>query len=528
MNYPKRGLSIDIGNEKIKIVDYVRNKDTIKIGHSLLLDTPENAISDGVISGVTDIGDVISAALREKGIKTKDVIFTVASSKIITREVDLPDLPVKKLNTLIRMNADEYFPVNLAEYTLDYRIIDRVDHGDGLQAKVNLVAALSTLMDGYVELAESLNLRVRGIDYGGNSIINFASHLDIDDTYMLLDLGSDSTMVTVMSKKVVKFNRNLVYGTKVINNSIQNHFGVDLKEAMKIAAEQSILTYEPETNDFLSNDVSSALNQILNGVSRLMDYYASRNKDSIEHIYIVGGGTGINGIAAYIERYFNMTCTILSENPRVVASDDSYVKNSVYYANAIGAIYSEMNLLPIHVLNKDKLKVSKRLKIELALLAFALVAVAVYLPYMGLRNLEKEKESLLAEIEEKQIAEVVLEDYNRTMTSLAFHESIMTTSSSSTEIMADLLEKMEAEIPTSVSYLTMNNSEEGILISCIASDKLTMVNFITILKNMTLNDEPVFSQVYVPSFNEVEGSTAGNSYYAFSIACDYVVQEVAQ
>ncbi len=526
MIYPKRGLSIDIGNEKIKIVDYVRNKDHIKIGHSLLLDTPENAISDGVISGVTDIGDVISAALREKGIKTKDVIFTVASSKIITREVDLPDLPVKKLNTLIRMNADEYFPVNLAEYTLDYRIIDRVDHGDGLQAKVNLVAALSSLMDGYVELAESLNLRVRGIDYGGNSIINFASHLDIEETYMLLDLGSDSTMVTVMSKKVVKFNRNLVYGTKVINNSIQNHFGVDLKEAMKIAAEQSLLTYEPETNDFLSNDVSSALNQILNGVSRLMDYYASRNKDSIEHIYIVGGGTGINGIAAYIERYFNMTCTILSENPRVVASDDSYVKNSVYYANAIGAIYSEMNLLPIHVLNKDKLKVSRRLKLELALLAFVLLAVAVYLPFAGLRKLEKEKETLLAEIEEKQIAEVVLEDYNRTMTSLAFHESIMTTSSSTTEIMADLLEKMEAEIPTSVSYLTMNNSEEGILISCIASDKLTMVNFITILKNMTLNDEPVFSQVYVPSFNEVEDSTAGNSYYAFSIACDYVVQEV--
>ena len=526
MSYPNRGLSIDIGNEKIKIIDYIRKKDSIKIGHSILLDTPANAISDGVISGVPDIGDVISGALREKGIKTKDVIFTVASSKIITREVDLPDLPVKKLNTLIRMNADEYFPVNLAEYTLDYRIIDRVDQGDGMQAKVNLVAALSTLMDGYVELAESLKLRVRGIDYSGNSMINFASHLDIDDTYMLLDLGSDSTMVTIMSKKIVKFNRNLVYGTKVVSNSIQNHFGVDLKEAMKIATEQALLTHEPEANDFLSNDVSSALNQILNGVSRLMDYYASRNKDSIEHIYIVGGGTGINGIAAYIERYFNITCTILSENPRVVASDEGYAKNTVYYANCLGAIYSEMNLLPMHILNKDKLKVSRRLKLELAFLAVVLVALAVYLPYRSLKALEDEKEALLAEIEAKQVAEVVLEDYNRTMTSLAFHESIITTSSSTTEIMADLLEKMEAEIPTTVSYLTMNNSEEGILISCIASDKLTMVNFITILKNMTLNDAPVFSQVYVPSFSEVEGTTEGNAYYAFSIACDYVVQEV--
>jgi hypothetical protein len=139
-----------------------------------------------------------------------------------------------------------------------------------------------------------------------------------------------------------------------------------------------------------------------------------------------------------------------------------------------------------------------------------------------LRSLEKDKANLEAEIAEKQVIEGVLVDYNAAITTLTFNESIIAMSGSTTEVMVEILEKMETEIPSNIDYLTMNNSEEGLLISCIATDKLTIVNFITTLKALKLGDDLVFQNVHVPSISEVEGDSEEGAYYAFSIACDYV------
>ncbi len=331
MNYPKRGLSVDVGNEKIKVAEYSRNKDKIKVKHVVILDTPDNCLNDGQIEDITTLATVIKDGLKDNGVKSKNVIFTVSSSKIITREVELPDLPKKKLDTLIQMNAEEYFPVNLTEYTLDNTIVEKIEVNSEKQVRVNIIAALTSMAESYVELADLIGLKIAGIDYSGNSIVNFARHIQEERTYMLLDLGSDSTMVTIMNQGVARFNRNLVYGTKVISNSIQNHFGVDYKEAMKISTDQSLLTHSPEGNDYLSSDVSAALNQILNGVSRLVDYYVSRNKDGIDRIILVGGGTNIKGIDQYISEYFNIKTKIIDGEDIAISGSEKFESNKVFF-----------------------------------------------------------------------------------------------------------------------------------------------------------------------------------------------------
>ncbi len=68
------------------------------------------------------------------------LVFRVV--KIITREVELPHVPYKKLKNIIDLNADEYFPVNLAEYCLDFTITEIIETEEGKKIKVNIVAAL--------------------------------------------------------------------------------------------------------------------------------------------------------------------------------------------------------------------------------------------------------------------------------------------------------------------------------------------------------------------------------------------------
>lgn len=536
MSFPKRGISIDIGNEKIKIVEYYKKKEDFKANTALLLDTPENSVKDGQITDVEVVAGVISEGLKENKIKSKSVVYTISSSKIITREVDLPDLPKKKLDTLIKMNAEEYFPVNLAEYTLDYLVTGKVENSAESMVRVNIIAAMTMVLESYVELTDALKLKIAGIDYSGNSIINFAKHVKEERTYMLLDLGSDSTMVTIMNQGVARFNRNLVYGTKVISNSIQNHFGVEYKEATKISTEQSLLTNTPEGNDYLSSDVSSALNQILNGVSRLVDYYSSRNKEGIDRIILVGGGTNIKGIDEYIENYFNIKTKIFGTEETESFGNEFFDKNAVFYANTIGAIYSDINLLPASILSKGKDKAAARLRLELGILLVALTAVIIYIPYSSIQKLEDEKEILMKEKAAKEVVIPIKEEHVQVMKDLAINENAVNESSSITQVIVQILEEMEEEMPSGINYLTMNSTEDGMVISCIASEKLELVSFITILKELTIDDQKVFSKVYVPSFAEVETTEAqeetnndsnegsDDSYYSFSVSCDFATE----
>ncbi len=525
MSYPKRGLSIDIGNDKIKIIEYKRSGDKVKIRKSLLIDTPEQCLDDGSIIQMELLSACLMDALKENNIKEKKVLFSIASNKIITREVELPDLPKKKLDSLIKMNAEEYFPVDLAEYTTDYRVLDHYVEGEDKMIRVNMVAAFTDLMERYIHLSDLLNLKLVGVDFAGNSIVNYAMQLNKTGTYMLLDLGSKSTMVTIISDNSVRFNRNLVYGTNVVISSIQNHFNVRYKEAVKISAEQTLLDSSKGSDDLLGSDVSGALNQLLSGVSRLVDFYTSRNKDSIEKIYLVGGGTKVNGIIDYIAEYFNIPTETIDGLNSVTSEDELYNVESVFYATAIGAIYSEMNLLPQAFINRDKQKAQNRLRLELALLVVLLTGVAMYMPYMTIQRLEKEKTVLLNEIDEKKVVEPVKAEYDLAMKGQNFYTSIENSSGSTTEVLLAIIEKMEMEIPTDIDYLSLDNSEEGLLISCVAKDKGTLIQFISILKAMEINELPVFERVYVPSYTNPELDTTLSAdkegYYTFSIICDY-------
>lgn len=521
MGYPKKGLSIDIGHDQIKIIEYKRSRDKAKIKKAFCIDTPDNCVDDGMITHMEALVEVIGKALEAQAIKEKNVIFTVASSKIITREVDLPDLPKKKLDALIQMNAEEYFPVDLTDYTTDYRILDHYVEGEDKMIRVNMIAAYTELMESYINLAGMLSLKVVGADFTGNSIVNFSEHMKKEGVYLLLDLGSNSTMVTIMNGKTVRFNRNLIYGTSIIVNSIQNYFNVRYAEAVKISGEQALLGEEVAENDPLASEVMGSLNQILSGVARLVDFYTSRNKDNIEKIYVVGGGTKINGILAYITSYFSIEATTVGPLETITYQAEAVTAEDVFFSNAVGALFSDINLLPKAYLNKDKEKANMRVRLEIGLLLLVLTGAALYIPYSTNLRLKAEKQVLQEEINEKQVVEEVKARHDAIMAKANFYTALDDLSGSTTEVVVAVLEVMEKEIPSAIEYLSISNTEESMIISCVAKDKLTIIKYIEALKAMEIDGVPIFSEVFVPGFAQGDGVGEDGGQYSFSITCTY-------
>ena len=62
-------------------------------------------------------------------------------SKIASREVTVPYVPEKNLDNLINATAQDYFPVNMDEYTLAYNVLETVKEKD---KKLEAVASCCT------------------------------------------------------------------------------------------------------------------------------------------------------------------------------------------------------------------------------------------------------------------------------------------------------------------------------------------------------------------------------------------------
>lgn len=167
----KKVLSIQIESKLTRIaeVDYkVKNP---KIYHTALMETPEGVMNDGLLKVTPEFVKELKAKISQNGMKSKQVIFTITSTKIASREIMIPKTKENRIAPLVAANASDYFPVDLSEYELAHVVLDTVrENVDTEKYKVMVLAAAKSILSGYEKLAKECGLTIAAIDYSGNSL----------------------------------------------------------------------------------------------------------------------------------------------------------------------------------------------------------------------------------------------------------------------------------------------------------------------------------------------------------------------
>ena len=93
--------------------------------------------------------------------RTKQVVFSVTSGRIATREVFLPAVKKVQIDSLVKANAADYFPIDLTEYELAHLMLG-IDKQEGQpeRYKLMVMAANKSLIDGYEKFAAQAGLRM--------------------------------------------------------------------------------------------------------------------------------------------------------------------------------------------------------------------------------------------------------------------------------------------------------------------------------------------------------------------------------
>lgn len=322
-------ISIEIGYSLTRVCEVDYKSKAHKVYEHFTLPTPEGVINDGILNLSTEYISSLKDAITQHKLKTKQVLFTLTSTKIASREVVIPFVKENRIMDVVNANASDYFPVDLSQYQLAYTVLGVLgEPKTGQQYKLLVLAAPLSLLNGYQELAKALRLELVALDYAGNSIYQVVKGECEDKAQMIVKIEEGATMVMVVNHSVLSFIRSVSYG---VGDALQVAYRLpsaepveDVRQAMELLSEKSFVMLDDGTSQEEQDDrseeeafsemMTDALSSLIGAVSRVVDYYVSHNANTpIEKILLTGLGANMKGIQQLLARQLDYPVEVLRQ-----------------------------------------------------------------------------------------------------------------------------------------------------------------------------------------------------------------------
>lgn len=538
----KKVLSIEIGQQVTKavVIDFLKKNPHVYNAFSF--DTPEGVMEDGYVKDKDRMAQLLREQMKDNGVKEKEVVFSIASSKIASREVTVPYVPEKNLDNLINATAQDYFPVNMDEYTLAYNVLETVKEKDKKSLKLLLLAAPDSLIQNYYSLADLMGVRVESIDYYGNGSMQVLQKHIGSGYSVCVQIGSLNTMVSVLKENQQIMQRTIPYGTNTIIETMLAHPALECRDetdAMEMLCRENVvystLDYEDETvrGTRISEDqwkrsgqsrearkaVTDAVGGILLSVIRVVDYFGSRYPDcQLGYIYITGMGVKIRGLDTLFEREMDLPVRKLEKLTNITFSRGfaRSLQDQTEYIAAIGAAIEPVGFSLKELKNKQGRAASMRtVKIILAgsvVVAVALVAVG----WFRLVGANKENENLKMEKQSLQSINQVYTANEQATKKFEDAAALHVATSTKNQNLVALIEQLQKKLPKQMQVSTLQTTEDKVTLTITTKTKISVAKMLVEFEGIDL-----LTNVNVASIAGGESENGKVDEYTFSVTADY-------
>jgi len=268
-------ITISIGSSEIKLSELDSSRKNISVLWAETVPTPADSYDEGEIVDIEKISRILKQTIFKNRINAKHVIFTVHGPKFANKEIIIPNVKTDKIKSVVDANCSEYFPINTEEYVFSYSILEHFVQEGRKQMRLMVVAAPEEIIESYYTLAERLEMKLECIDYAGNSTLQIIKQQVEEAPNIVIQVNQATTVVNIMKKGILQMQRTIPYGKNVLINAV-----MDEKQIPEAGAEELVKHEKLIHSSFDGDQVTDSLRYMVANLSRVVDYYTTRNQDS--------------------------------------------------------------------------------------------------------------------------------------------------------------------------------------------------------------------------------------------------------
>ena len=356
-------LTIDIGFRYIKIAQVRKGKnDLLSVINFGIGDTPKNCIKNGAIKDKEKVTLEIKRMINEHKLAAKEAKIVISGTNIITRIIMIEKVTDGNIEKKILDEIRLYMPIDIDEHSVDFKILDNVREDGKEKMKVFVTAVPKKIISSYIDILNNLGLKPIAVDIPANSVSKFFQReigiLETENwyrkqevskhntnTFAVIDMGSETTIVNILKNKISEFNRVALIGSSDIDLAIYNE--LDLQKHQYETAERYKKMYGLVSRKNLNNELEwqcsnaakTVINDIFKNIIACFDFYTTRCAgEKVSRIYLIGGGSQLLGLREYMESVLSIPTypiNLLSLSD-IVFSQDLNKEKVNYLINALG------------------------------------------------------------------------------------------------------------------------------------------------------------------------------------------------
>jgi Tfp pilus assembly PilM family ATPase/Tfp pilus assembly protein PilN len=310
-------------------------------------------------------------ALTAKNFKSKKVVLCLSNNDIIAKNIKIPKVSPKDLNSIMNMEMDDIISLDRDEYVLSYEVLDEIEEDENKMLDILVAAAKKDKVSEILDILDKCKLQLESVDILPNSYIKFLKQIDYKDI-MIVNSGPYGTMIAI-------YKEDSLFIYDYIPIKIDDTF-----DYMKSLA-------------------------LVDEAKGLINYYSSRNFGKVvDSIVLLGEGANNPDIKRAFEYSFQSEVIFGIDKLYDIKEDIENIFNipdaSLYVEN-LGMMlrgidkraYAEMNLIPDEMKSKQRKK-----KIAAQALAMTPIVLALMLsPYMIFGLLNKSNTQKLEELKDE-------------------------------------------------------------------------------------------------------------------------------
>lgn len=469
-------ITISIGSSEIKLSELDSSKKSISVLWAETVPTPANSYDEGEIVDIEKISKTLKQTIFKNRINAKHVIFTVHGPKFANKEIIIPNVKKDKIRAVVDANCSEYFPINTEEYVFSYSVLEHFVQEGRKQMRLMVVAAPEDIIESYYTLADRLEMKLECIDYAGNSTLQLIKQQVEDAPNIVIQVNKATTVVNILKNGILQMQRTIPYGKNVLINAV-----MDEKQIPEDGAEELVKREKLIHSSFDGDQVTDSLRYMVANLSRVVDYYTTRNQDSpLDRAYLITDGVEIKGLLDLLSNELNLPIFMMNELKNVTGSKyyempETHLMN---YLENLGTVIEPINFVSKKHIETTQKKEVKHNNVVLIAGSVIISALLVGYPLYNYMQVKEQRDSLAADIDRIKDVEQIVNEYYNAKDKVTDLLGFTAYSYSDNDSVLYMYNKLEEVMPSDISLSSLSFNNGQVTLSATGSSKLCVAKFL--------------------------------------------------
>lgn len=307
-------LGVDIGSKEIKLV----TKDKF-----VIFETPDSCVEGDELIAFDGIADLLKNLIKENGIKAKNACIVLPDSLVYIDRIKMPYMNTKQLEVNLPYEFKDVVGKNKDDYYYDYAYVDTIYDSENKPVELELVISCikKNIIEKYLDMFKKAGMRLVKAMPRQVAISNMLINNNILDNIALVDIGYNFTRIDFFKDGLYDVTRILENGIKDMNKMASDTFYCDSHISLRYLKDNKDDILNSELFNNFYDDLTLKINRAIN-------YYSYSNQsNTLNNIYLYGGGIHFDELHNTLKKDLNITCMDL--NNLLDVNTDTFVAMGV-------------------------------------------------------------------------------------------------------------------------------------------------------------------------------------------------------